>query len=112
MSSLEVREVKARRMRIRSYTMKTVFLKTMLVTLLLSICSSVIAQEGGNLDDAIKSLTNNIAKLEGTPVPPSMQATHRQNINDQRIDLIALMGQKKGEIESYLSAVSPNLRAD
>lgn len=92
--------------------MRTVFLKTFIVTLLLSICCSVLAQEGANLDAAIKTLTNNIAKLEATTAPPSMQATHRQNINDQRIDLIALLGQKKGEIESYASAVSANLRSD
>lgn len=92
--------------------MKTVFLKTIIVTLLLSICSSVLAQERGNLDDAIKSLTNDIAKLEAAAAPPSMKATHRQNINDQRIDLIALLGQKKGETESYVNAVSANLRLD
>ena len=90
--------------------MKTVFLKMIIAMLLFLICSSVVAQEGGNLNEAIKSLSENIAKLEATAVPPSMKATHRQNINEQRIDLIALLGQKKGEIESYVSAVSANLR--
>jgi len=92
--------------------MKAVFLKTIIVTLLLSTGSSIIAQEAENLDDAIKAITNNIAKLEATPVPSSMQATHRENIADQRMDLIALLGQKKGEIESYVNAVSANLRPD
>ncbi len=89
--------------------MKTLFLRAVIVTFMLSISLSVPAQQSGNLDDAIKSLTNNIAKLEATTVPPSMLAIHRENINDQRIDLIALLGQKKGEVESYVNAVSANL---
>ena len=90
--------------------MKSLILKPILATLLLAISTSAFAQQSGNLDDAINALINNIARLEATTVPRSMQATHRENINDQRIDLIALLGQKKGEVESYLAAVSANLR--
>jgi len=93
--------------------MKAVILKTIIgITLLSSICVCVIAQQGGTLDDAIRSLIDNITKLEATPISPSMRGTHKQNINEQRIDLIALLGQKKGEMESYANAVSANLRPE
>lgn len=93
--------------------MTSVILKTITIfTLLLAICSSALAQQSGNLDDAIGSLTNNIATLESMTVSPSMQSTHRENIKDQRIDLIALLGQKKGEVESYINSASSSLRPD
>ena len=90
----------------------TIFKTIAWAALLLAISVPVIAQQGTTLDDSIKTLNDSIAKLEATPVLPSMQATHRQNINELRVDLIALLGQKKGEMVSYISAVSANLRAD
>ncbi len=87
--------------------MKCVILRATICVLSLGL--NVLAQPGESLDDRIKSLTDNIAKLEAAVVSPSMQAVHRQMINDQRIDLVALLGQKKGEIQSYLDTVGSNL---
>ena len=86
--------------------MKAPISKTiLLIALFLSMLNSVPAQDG--LDERIDDLlTDNIAKLEAAAVPPSMEATHRQNINDQRVDLIALLGQKKGEIKLRECCVS------
>ena len=92
--------------------MRTTTLSLTIVTLLLSVSFTAFAQEGGNLDDAIKTPVSNIAKLEATVVPSSMQATHRENIDEQRIDLIGLLGQKKGEAESYLKSVSASLKSN
>ncbi len=92
--------------------MKTLFLKMTLVTLFLTFSGGVLAQQRGNIDDAIKTLINNIERLEATSVPLSMRTTHRQNINEQRIDLIALLGEKKGEVQSYAGAVSANLTVE
>lgn len=88
--------------------MRAAIFYTTIFALLFSVGANALGQTD-SLDDRIKSLTDNIAKLEATPVSPSMQATHRQNIQDQRIDLIALLGEKKGEIQNYLNAVTANL---
>lgn len=80
------------------------------LTLLLLFASTVLSQQ--TLDNRIRLLTDNITKLEAAQVSDTMRASHQQNISEQRIDLIALLSEKKGDIQSYLNAVSDSLLAE